>query len=421
MLEIAGVGTLRIAPGRSESFAADEAALAAHRKSLASHLAQARAASVPEAEQRLAERRALEGKLAEASAELRAHAPEGIEALERAHAGLAAMAARQPAPAAASADSLEAKGEEVAGQLGAAEHELAAAEAAHAVAREELAGRHALAADRREAIAEAAASLGDAKARATKLRSLNESAAAAQAALNAAVREHDAWRETAPEEAQFAELKRLADGAAAACTRADRELNDLRHAEAGLEGELKADRADDVAARVSELDQSVETAQARVRDLEAEVGALQLLDRELEAAAGAARERFAQPVMARLGPYLQIVFPEASLSLGEGFAVDKIARQAVSEDRERLSHGTQEQLAILVRLGFARLLAETGSPAPLILDDALVYADDERIDRMFEALRLAAQTHQVLVLTCRERTFATLGGNRIAMGPWRPQ
>jgi uncharacterized protein YhaN len=85
----------------------------------------------------------------------------------------------------------------------------------------------------------------------------------------------------------------------------------------------------------------------------------------------------------------------------------------------RLSEGTQEQLAVLVRLSFASLLAEAGTPAPLILDDALGYADDGRIERMFEALRLAAVRHQVLVLTCRERTFASLGGHRIAVGPWK--
>ena len=75
---------------------------------------------------------------------------------------------------------------------------------------------------------------------------------------------------------------------------------------------------------------------------------------------------------------------------------------------------------MLVRLGFGRLLAEAGKPAPLILDDALVYSDDTRIERMFEALALAARSHQVLVLTCRERTFASLGGNRIAIADWRP-
>jgi uncharacterized protein YhaN len=121
----------------------------------------------------------------------------------------------------------------------------------------------------------------------------------------------------------------------------------------------------------------------------------------------------------RLGPYLELVFPDARPSFGEGFALTALERAGGQEGLERLSEGTQEQLAVLVRLGFGRLLAESGTPAPLILDDALVYADDARIDRMFEALRLAARSHQVLVLTCRERTFASLGGHRIAIGAWR--
>jgi uncharacterized protein YhaN len=72
-----------------------------------------------------------------------------------------------------------------------------------------------------------------------------------------------------------------------------------------------------------------------------------------------------------------------------------------------------------VRLGLARLLADTGAPAPLVLDDALVYSDDERIERMFAALKLAAESHQVLVFTCRERTFASLGGNRVSIEAWQ--
>ena len=64
---------------------------------------------------------------------------------------------------------------------------------------------------------------------------------------------------------------------------------------------------------------------------------------------------------------------------------------SVEEELGSLSEGTQEQLAVLVRLGFGRLLAESGAPVPLILDDALVYSDDARIERMFAALKLAAR------------------------------
>ncbi|GAG76625.1 unnamed protein product [marine sediment metagenome] len=150
-----------------------------------------------------------------------------------------------------------------------------------------------------------------------------------------------------------------------------------------------------------------------------EIGALQLLDRELSSAANEIRERFAKPVLDRLAPYMSLVFPEAALNFGDGFAPKELRRGSDPEALASLSDGTREQLAVLVRLGFGRLLAETDSPAPLILDDALVYSDDQRIELMFAALKRAAQSHQVLVLTCRERTFAGLGGHRIAISAWQ--
>ena len=56
---------------------------------------------------------------------------------------------------------------------------------------------------------------------------------------------------------------------------------------------------------------------------------------------------------------------------------------------------------------------------PLILDDALVYADDARIAASFAALALAAEHHQVIVLTCREKVFAPLGAARLTLQPWK--
>ena len=84
-----------------------------------------------------------------------------------------------------------------------------------------------------------------------------------------------------------------------------------------------------------------------------------------------------------------------------------------SENFERLSGGTQEQIAVLVRLAMGALLAERGGNVPIILDDALVCFDDERINMMFDALSRAAKHQQIIVLTCRLRSFAPLGGNTL--------
>lgn len=156
-----------------------------------------------------------------------------------------------------------------------------------------------------------------------------------------------------------------------------------------------------------------------VAHYEHEVAALELLQTTLADAAAEHRARFLTPVTERLAPYLAEVFGSADVGLGEGFGVETLRRGSGEEPVEALSDGTREQLAVLVRLGFGRLLADTGAPAPVILDDALVFSDDERIMRMFGALRLAATRHQVIVFTCRSSTFAHLGGTRLALGPWQ--
>jgi uncharacterized protein YhaN len=85
------------------------------------------------------------------------------------------------------------------------------------------------------------------------------------------------------------------------------------------------------------------------------------------------------------------------------------------EEFARLSDGTQEQIAILSRLAFADLLIDRGRPAMVILDDALAFADRDRMERMFDLLAHAARRMQLLVLTCRGDVFARLGGHRLEL------
>ena len=50
-------------------------------------------------------------------------------------------------------------------------------------------------------------------------------------------------------------------------------------------------------------------------------------------------------------------------------------------------------------------------------DDALVYSDDERIERMFDALHAQASDLQILVFSCRNRTLRQLGGHALKFEP----
>ena len=417
-LDIEGVGTITIAPGQSKDVARDEADLAAHRDQLAALLARAGATCLDDAERLHVARREIEGKLLQATTQLKSSAPEGIERLQRAHAELAAQADALGAPAAATLDELETRANECVETLGAAEEKLNLAVREERAANDELVGLRARLAGHAEQLEGLVAELGAPEAQAamreTKSAAVNE----AQAVLNAAVRDGAAWREKAPADARFAELRIVAKAAEAVCQRANDEIAGLRRTEAGLEGELRSDRDGDVAARLDELNDQCAVARSRCQEMQQEAAALQLLMQELDAAAMRTRDRFAKPVVERLAHYLQLMLPQARLVLADDLSPHALERGATLEEFNRLSGGTQEQLALLVRLAFARLLADTGAPAPLILDDAVTHTDDDRLQRLFATLQHAAQSHQVLVLTCRKNAFEELGGHRIAVRTW---
>lgn len=117
-----------------------------------------------------------------------------------------------------------------------------------------------------------------------------------------------------------------------------------------------------------------------------------------------------------LQPVLNDVFPSAELELGNGFSIARIRHGGpAAESFVRLSTGTQEQIAVLVRLAMGAMICERGQPVPIILDDALVFSDDDRIRQMFDALNRAGQKQQVIVLTCRTRAFAALGSRLLSI------
>ena len=81
-----------------------------------------------------------------------------------------------------------------------------------------------------------------------------------------------------------------------------------------------------------------------------------------------------------------------------------------------------EQVAVLVRLAFASLLAEReGEPPCLILDDALVYADETRFATMKAILQRAARQMQILILTCRPRDYYGLEARYLRLEDCRPR
>ena len=72
-----------------------------------------------------------------------------------------------------------------------------------------------------------------------------------------------------------------------------------------------------------------------------------------------------------------------------------------------LSVGTQEQIALLLRLSIAEVLE-----AFIVLDDQLTQSDPERMTWMRDLLEAAASRIQVVVMTCHPEHYAVENGRR---------
>ena len=177
------------------------------------------------------------------------------------------------------------------------------------------------------------------------------------------------------------------------------------------------------------IDEAIEHTQheleqaTRQRDrIEREIEVLDLLHDTLRAAESEARERYLAPVVNRVHPYLQMLFPNAEIGMDEDLNITGMSRRAGYEESfDHLSMGTQEQIAVLVRLAFAEMLVDQGAPAAVILDDALVFSDDQRMRLMFDILSHAAKRVQIVVFTCREQLFEGLGAHQLQLASGDPE
>ncbi|MEL6289050.1 MAG: hypothetical protein AAFQ35_09770 [Pseudomonadota bacterium] len=253
--------------------------------------------------------------------------------------------------------------------------------------------------------------------RAANFAELSANVARAATRENEAVRQVAAWGETAVGAEALADLR---DRHARALQEANASAAALRVIDEKVrvaEAVLRERSEDGVDERVAECARDLEIAERDVSYHERRVAGLRLLAETMDDVAEETRAAYTKPVVERMSPYVSTLFPGARIEFAEDFKAQGFLRNGTPEMFSDVSMGTQEQLGVLIRLGFARLFAERGQPLPLILDDALVYSDDMRIERMFDALRMAARAHQVIVLTCRMKTFGQLGGERLAIEP----
>lgn len=191
---------------------------------------------------------------------------------------------------------------------------------------------------------------------------------------------------------------------------------DLKEKIAGLKSRVEAAEGVGLDEAIGEKARDLELCEENRRRMDRDVKVLSLLLSTLRSAEQEAKARYLSPVLNRVRPYLQLLFPGADISIDENLHITGLVREAGHDEAfHHLSMGTQEQIAVLVRLAFAEMLVEQGQPATVVLDDALVFSDDRRMSRMFDILNIAARTVQVIALTCREQLFEELGAHPLSL------
>ena len=237
------------------------------------------------------------------------------------------------------------------------------------------------------------------------VQALRESTDSRQAAQEAVDGLNEALSESDP-----AGTRRELEAAKAARINVEANLREKRRQVDGLTIELRTLGKDDAAGEMEIAEGELVRAESQKARLSHQAGALTLLLDTLVEEERIARETFLAPVRDRVEPYLKRLLPNSALMLDDQtLRITHLRREGMDEPYERLSIGTREQLAVLARLAFADLLDEHGKKSPIILDDSLVFSDDQRFETMQRILDRAAERLQIIVLTCHERAYFDRG------------
>ncbi|HQC97935.1 MAG TPA: AAA family ATPase [Aquabacterium sp.] len=180
---------------------------------------------------------------------------------------------------------------------------------------------------------------------------------------------------------------------------------------AALEARLEVAGANGIEEQREELRVREQALSRRLAELQLRAKALSLLVERLETKRQALTAKLQAPLQARLDHYMRLLFPGARLGLQEDLTPAVLERGVGTDavDFGQLSHGAREQIALISRLAYADLLKEAGKPTLILLDDALVNTDSQRLDLMQRVLYDAAQRHQMLLFTCHPERWAGLG------------
>lgn len=123
----------------------------------------------------------------------------------------------------------------------------------------------------------------------------------------------------------------------------------------------------------------------------------------------AARQAYLQPLKQHIEALGTLVFgPTFQVEIAEDWSITHRTLNGTTLTFDDLSIGAKEQLAILMRLAAAQLVARQDG-VPLFIDDALGFSDPQKLNTMGAAIAAAGRTCQIIILTCAPGRYANVG------------
>ena len=162
-----------------------------------------------------------------------------------------------------------------------------------------------------------------------------------------------------------------------------------------------------------DLEAQLEQKRRQLQELQAEYDAIALAMTVLDEANTTLQNRFSPALGARAAE----IFAKITAGRYQKVLLSRdLSLETDSEGAQRsvqlLSQGAADQLYLAVRLAICDLVLPEDKHVPLILDDALLTFDDDRLHAALDYLLEESEKRQILLFTCQKREGAYLSGHK---------
>ena len=167
--------------------------------------------------------------------------------------------------------------------------------------------------------------------------------------------------------------------------------------------------------RSSDLQDQLAQKREQLSSLQAEYDAITLAMDALTRANTTLQNRFSPALGARAAEIFSAITAGryGKVLLSRDFSLSaEMSGDPVGRSIRLLSQGAADQLYLAVRLAICDMVLPAEKRVPLILDDALVSFDDDRLRAALDYLLAESEKRQILLFTCQKREMNYLSGRK---------